>query len=160
MQMSIFSLEELLVNPSQSQDYEKDLMTRVATSCLPTLELLTVISQNGLSGKTSPVFCRVTEDGILEPSSKGWRNSGMGSPTEFLTLNSVEHMSTLEPSLSEGGVCSLSDVLETQPVPRRFFLSAKACNGILRRAQKRGKALPPMLEAALKAAAEDNGPPR
>jgi hypothetical protein len=48
---------------------------------------------------------------------------------------------------------SLSRVLETGELPQRFYLSAKACSGILRRAAKRGKALPPMLEKALKQAA-------
>ena len=47
-------------------------------------------------------------------------------------------------------VCSLSDVLETGPLPRRYFLSAKACQGILRRAEKRGKELPVALRAALR----------
>jgi hypothetical protein len=43
--------------------------------------------------------------------------------------------------------------LETRDVPQRFFLSAKACAGILRRAERRGKALPPMLKEALEAVA-------
>jgi hypothetical protein len=48
----------------------------------------------------------------------------------------------------------LSDILEaTGSVPQRFFLSPKACAGILRRAAKRGKKLPEALEAALQAAA-------
>lgn len=154
MQISMFSLEEPLVNLSQSPDYEKDWMTRVATSCLPTSELLTDISQNISYGKMSPVCCRVTEDGILEPSCKGWRNSGMGSPTEFLTLNSVEHMSTLEPSRKDEGVCSLLDVLETGEVLPQFYLTPKACAGILRRAEKRGKKLPEQLERALVSVSE------
>jgi hypothetical protein len=56
----------------------------------------------------------------------------------------------------DAAVCSLSDVLETGAVPQRYFLSATACKGILRRAEKRGKALPPSLAAALLAA--DSGP--
>jgi hypothetical protein len=48
---------------------------------------------------------------------------------------------------------SLAEVLETGPVPRRYFLSAKACSGILRRAKKRDKQLPAALEAALREAA-------
>ena len=154
MQISMFSSEEPHVNHSQSQACEKDWMTRVVTSCLPTLELLTVISQGGLCGKTSPVSCRVTEGGILEPSSKGWRNAGMGSCTEFLTLNSVEHMSTLEPSRKDEGVCSLSDVLETGEVQPQFYLTPKACAGILRRAEARGKKLPEQLERALASVSE------
>ena len=44
---------------------------------------------------------------------------------------------------------TLSEVLETGPVPERYFLSAAACAGILRRAERRGKKLPVLLEAAL-----------
>jgi site-specific DNA-cytosine methylase len=51
-------------------------------------------------------------------------------------------------------VCSLSDTLETGAVPQRYYLSAKACAGILRRAEKRGKELPPALCAALMADAD------
>lgn len=50
---------------------------------------------------------------------------------------------------NDASVCSLSRVLETGSVPSRFFLSSKACSGILRRAEKRGKELPPALHAAL-----------
>jgi hypothetical protein len=50
---------------------------------------------------------------------------------------------------SAAAVCSLSDTLEIGDVPQRFFLSATACQGILRRAAKRGRALPPSLLLAL-----------
>jgi len=56
---------------------------------------------------------------------------------------------TLVPSRSGDAVCSLSDILETGDLPPRYFLSAKACAGILRRAASRGKDLPPMLHRAL-----------
>jgi hypothetical protein len=75
----------------------------------------------------------------------------MGSPTEFLTLNGAEHTGTQEPCRSADGVSSLSDVLETQQVPQRFYLSQKACSGILRRAERLGKELPSMLRKALEA---------
>jgi hypothetical protein len=42
----------------------------------------------------------------------------------------------------------LSQILEDTPHPR-YYLSAKACQGILRRAERRGKELPPMLKEAL-----------
>lgn len=42
----------------------------------------------------------------------------------------------------------LSQILEDSPLPK-YYLSAKACQGILRRAERRGKELPPMLKAAL-----------
>ena len=78
----------------------------------------------------------------------------MGSPTAFLTLSSSEWTATLVPSRNDASVCSLSDILQaTSDVPRRYYLSPKACAGILRRAEKRGKALPEQLVAALTAVA-------
>jgi hypothetical protein len=70
----------------------------------------------------------------------------MGSPTEFWTLSTSEWP-------SDAAVCSLSHVLETGAVPQRFFLSATACRGILRRVEKRGKELPKALSLALQAVA-------
>jgi hypothetical protein len=61
-----------------------------------------------------------------------------------LTLNTSEFHSAAD-------ACSLSDILEVGNVPQRFFLSATACRGILRRAEKRGKVLPVALQAALQA---------
>jgi site-specific DNA-cytosine methylase len=44
-------------------------------------------------------------------------------------------------------------VLEDGPLPTRYFLSSKAASGILLRAERRGKELPPMLREALLCAA-------
>jgi hypothetical protein len=66
----------------------------------------------------------------------------MGSPTGFLTLNT-----SVWPN--DAAVCSLSQILETGAVPQRYFLSPKACAGILRRAERRGKKLPEPLRLAL-----------
>ena len=142
-----FFAEEPPASHSASPDSERDWMTRVATSCLPTVPLLQDIAPSGWYGRTSPASCRVTEDEILEPSSGCWGNSGMGSHTAFLTLSSSEWP-------KDAAVCSLSDVLETGDVPQRYFLSATACRGILRRAEKRGKELPTTLHRALQAVAE------
>lgn len=43
---------------------------------------------------------------------------------------------------------SLSQILQVG-VPRKYYLSPKACLGILRRASARGKELPPVLKEAL-----------
>ena len=147
MQLSMFSSEELPASPSALQDLEKDWQTRVATSCSRILPLLQSIAPAGWFGRTSPACYPVTEETILPPSFEGWGNSGMGSPTEFLTLSTLE--------VHSGAVaCSLSDILEAGNVPQRFFLSATACRGILRRAEKRGKDLPIQLHRALRAVAE------
>jgi hypothetical protein len=141
-----FSSEARLARAFPWQGSERDWMTLVVTSCLPSWELLKGTIQNGLSGKTCPVSCQVTKDETLEPSLGRWGKSGMGSLTEFSTLNTSEWP-------KDAAVCSLSGVLETGDVPQRFYLSAKACRGILRRAEKRGKKLPEQLQRALEAVA-------
>jgi hypothetical protein len=147
MQLSIFSSEEPPARASRSQDFAKDLLTSAAISHLSLFGWLRGFAPAGWFGKMSPASCHRTEDGRLAPSSEGWRNSGMGSPTGFSTLNISE-------CHKDAGVCSLSDILETGDLPQRYFLSAKACSGILRRAGKRGKDLPPPLAHALKAVAD------
>jgi hypothetical protein len=158
MQLNLFA-EDALAKVSQSPDYEKDWMTRVVTSPLPILRLLTDTVHGGSFMKMSPACCQIKQ-GRLEPSLEGWQNSGMGSPTGFLTLNLPEWNHTLTQSRngdadcsSSGTVASLSEILETGELPQRYYLSAKACKGILRRAEKRGKDLPEALRLALQAVA-------
>ena len=101
----------------------------------------------GFLSKTSLGFCRLTKGETWGLCSERWLNSGMGSPTGFATLNTSEWP-------SDGDVCSLSDVLvATGEVPPEFYLSPTACRGILRRAAKRGRELPPDLLRALQAVA-------
>lgn len=49
----------------------------------------------------------------------------------------------------EENVSTLSQILEAN-VPEKYYLSPKACRGILNRAERRGKRLPEMLMEALK----------
>src|SRR5258707_9051750 len=92
-EQSAFWPEEHLASLSPSPVSERDWMTRVATSPSSLLDLLADSGPYGWCGRTSPASCRLTEDGRLEPSSGCWSNSGMGSPTEFLTLNISEYPS-------------------------------------------------------------------
>jgi hypothetical protein len=50
---------------------------------------------------------------------------------------------------------TLSQILQ-ENVPTKYYLSARACQGILNRAERRGKKLPQMLEEALREAVELN----
>ena len=54
---------------------------------------------------------------------------------------------------NDAAVCSLSQVLEQGSIPSKYFLSAKACAGIIRRAEARGKTLPDTLLSALRSSA-------
>ena len=85
-------------------------------------------------------------------SSVRWGNAGvMDSRTEFSTLSISEFHSAAVAS-------SLSDILETGDLPQRYFLSPRACAGIIRRAEKRDKELPPALREALTAAVKADMP--
>lgn len=73
-------------------------------------------------------------------------------------LTSLQHL----PSVTIGGIISsdypvistrLSDIVESGPHLEKYCLSPTACQGILRRAAKRGKTLPPALHRALTARA-------
>jgi hypothetical protein len=60
---------------------------------------------------------------------------------EYTTLNTG-------PSRKDAKESILSQILEDTPHPK-YYLSKTACLGILRRAKKRGKELPPVLKQAL-----------
>ena len=108
-------------------------------------------NHGGFSGKMSPVSCQLTEDGRLEPSSGRWWNAGILSPTESSSLNISEHNHTLVPFPSNEGVSSLLDILElTGEHLQEFYLSERACKGIVRRAEKEGRKLPGFLEPVLR----------
>lgn len=149
-QMSL--LEELPASHSQSQDSEKEWPIPAADWPLSILQSLNDLAPTGWYGKTSPESCQKTKGGTLVPSSGVWSNSGMASPTECLTLSTAEYH-------SGAVVCSLSDILETGDVLQKYYLSPKACAGILRRAEKRGKELPTMLHRALEQVAQDLSEP-
>ena len=96
--------------------------------------------------RMSPACYPATVAGISSSSFEGWSNSGMASRGGFLTLSTTEYH-------SGAVVCSLSDILETD-VPPKYSLSPKACAGILRRAEKRGKTLPDALARVLRQVAD------
>lgn len=79
-----------------------------------------------------------------------------GWPTECLTLNTREFPDFQAQSRSADGafsssdtVAGLTEVLWTGSIPLRYYLTEKACRGILRRAENRGKTLPDILRKAL-----------
>ena len=136
------------VNHSRLRENVSDWMIHVATLPSTSYELLMRFDRHGSSSRMSLVSCHRTTDGTLQPSSGKWRKSGMGALTGFLTLNTSEFH-------KDADACLLSDILmQIGDVPQRFYLSQKACRGILRRATRRGKTLPPMLDSALRRVAD------
>lgn len=84
-----------------------------------------------------------------EPFSESWPASGMTAHGVVWMLNTTEW-----PNADDGySVSSLAETLESSVAPK-YYLSPRACQGILRRAEKRGRMLPPQLEAVLRAVAQ------
>ena len=121
---------------------------------------------DSLYGKTSPEHSVPTEAKTSTPSSKRSAPSvrktlmfldlreGMGGnllgaywemdtvlPGAYMTLSTGECPSAVRES-------TLSQILQRN-APEKYSLSPKACAGIIRRAEKRGKELPDMLREAL-----------
>lgn len=152
-QLSMFSSEASREGPARTYrwlDAALDWLANGAACSLSSHAALKPLLLNGSLSKTSPDSCPPTGVGTWLPSSGRWANSGMGGPTGCLTLSTTTWH-------SGASVCSLSDVVEDErDVPRKYYLSPKACAGILRRAERRGKALPAPLEAALRAAIQNS----
>ena len=92
------------------------------------------------SARKPPLCLCLKKDGLnLDASTMTWEDGALLG--EFTTHSFGECPSEENASL-------LSQILEDSPHPK-YFLSAKACLGILTRAERRGKELPPELKAAL-----------
>ena len=117
------------------------LTASVAVSGLSSTGFCGNCGHDGRLLRMSPDFYPATEDATLESFSAGWMNSGSMSHGRYWTRNTSE-------SRNAAGACSLSQVLQGEVVSK-YFLSAKAAAGILRRAERRGKELPTPLRLAL-----------
>ena len=137
------------VNRFLSRAKERDSKAQ-ADSSLSISDFLKRLNPNGSSTKMSRECYLPKKEEILELSSMDFGNAGIMSHGECWTLNTCEWTDTLVPFLREDGVCSLSDILETGDIPLKYYLSRDACTGMLRRAERRGKKLPAVLEEALR----------
>ena len=81
-----------------------------------------------------------------------WSDPNGGLFGGCLTLNGSEWP-------SDAVVCSLSQVLEENVDPK-YCLSPKACLGVLRRAERRGRQLPLLLQQALEHVAQTTTKPK
>jgi hypothetical protein len=94
------------------------------------------------SSKMYLVCFPVTTEQTLLSYSGRWQTSGIVSPGACLMLSTSEYPNGASVS------SSLADVLQAE-APEKYYLSSKACDGILRRANRRGKTLPEALQEAL-----------
>jgi hypothetical protein len=80
------------------------------------------------------------ENGRWPYATAVWETDG-----RWLTELSTRNISVFPSAAAES---TLSRILQ-ETVPEKYYLSQKACQGILRRAAARGKELPEMLRTAL-----------
>lgn len=129
------------------------------------MEQMSLFDLDTQYGKMCPVRTVQTAEKISETSSK---SSAASSTLEFMFLDLVGDAGSPLVPLWERGFPShgerwtrnigeypkdveesgLSQILEDE-VPLKYYLSEKACLGILRRSEKRGQPLDPRLKAAL-----------
>lgn len=167
MDHSTFLLEGLPASPSPLPVSALVCQTPEETLPWSSSRSLTVAIHSGYSGKMCPAFLAAPEELTFETSyvsSPEWRylsRAKGGKTPEWFADRTATTLSpgacwTLNTSefRNAAAVSFLSDILETGVVPPQYFLSRKACLGILRRAANRGKELPPVLMHALKAVAQ------
>ena len=139
--------EEARAKASQSPDSAKDSMTNDLVLRSRLSAWLTKCAQKCGSGKTSLDARQLTVGRISDPSSPRLMTSGILSRGQYSTRN-------ISAWRRDGAACLLSESLEPiGSVAPKYYLSPKACAGILRRAAKRGKEIPAALKAALESVA-------
>ena len=128
-----------------------------------------LFAPDGFAGRMSPA-CSAAASPKGRTSGSSWNRSPELQAIPYLSLNLTPGAGNLlgnyewelhspwrggsstlntgpAPPSGDAG-CSLSRILQDNP-PRKYYLTRKACLGILRRAKERGKPLPPQLHAAL-----------
>ena len=105
------------------------------------------------SEQSSKPFGKSAKDivAFLDLRNGGGDNAGLTPATswEIIPLSLGEDLTlNFGESPKDASVCSLSSILEDN-VPDGYFLSEKACRGILRRSEEKGKPLDPLLKQAL-----------
>lgn len=152
VQSTLF-VEDSPAKTSASPENDVDLMAIALASGLSFSESLTTLSLSGSLLKTCQVYSLAPEGEILPSSFNGWRSAGMAWGGECLTVKASDLP-------SDAKECLLSEVLEPH-TDARYYLSPKACAGILRRADARGKVIPEPLRSALWAVTvEETGKPK
>ena len=179
-QMSLFTQGDFPVKTSPLPEKGRAWLEAGADSTLSSTDLLQQIIQSGLFWKTSQAFSVPMSGKTLQSSLEGLPESFLaflkragemqgyseGQSIKWHTGFSIRNISEFP---SDADVCSLSAILvhendswakrtfktirEFQDWLRKYYLSAKAAFGILRRAEKRGKTLPTHLEQTLRTVA-------
>ena len=119
----------------------EDFFGKTFLECSQTSPTPSDVSWQELSEQMIPWLHLTAQDGQVQVWLPG---HGHGLRGGFSTV-------AISECPNDAAVSTLSQILETGRIPQRFFLSREAKDGVLRRAEKRGKELPEQLARALKA---------
>ena len=119
--------------------------SRTSLACCPPLRTLRQIRIETflLKDEKGSLVMKQTKEATSDVSLPHFQNAGILELSQVWTLNTSGWR-------NGGSVCSLYSILEDGSLPRRYYLTSKACKGIQRRAEKRGKQLPTILQEALR----------
>ena len=142
---------------------EADYLERQLTLFTECEELPTELTQDSSSGKMSqeplvPIKGLIFVPCLKKSDRPRFQCLPMGNGQKTEWLNYLDVRSPGGFSMLNGGYLrgakesSLSQILQPPTdVPEKYYLSSRACQGIIRRAKERGKELPEALRMALEA---------
>lgn len=142
-----WSLEGPPANPSPRRDIDEDSLTRAVNWSGPFSTWWAAFGRPGSSGKMCAGSAVSLADVCSGKSCAGWGTLGMGGATACWTGN-------ISGWPSDARTCSFSAIVETGDHLRRYFVSPRAAQGILRRA--RSKSIPDWQRAILSEVAYRN----
>lgn len=104
-------------------------------------QFLNLTTENGRIAEQSPATECLCVGDLWTLNTSEYLNAASESPLSWITGVTTQRTYYYRES-------RLSEILQTD-ASEKYYLSARACEGILRRADKRGKELPEVLKAAL-----------
>ena len=151
--MSLFPTsgqEDFPVKTSQLREWGRELGLEGSSldSFLSLFAYLKEVAPEFLSSRTFQASSLPTGGGTSKLLFERWPASGMAWDGVCLTAGTLESPNLVDESI-------LLPAIEIGRVPPRYFLSANAAKGILRRANRMGRPLFPPLRRALEILAKD-----
>lgn len=147
VQISIFDLDLSFGKMSQelSQATEVKILEpswkNFVESKKVVFQFLNLTTESGRIAEQSSATASLLRGDLWTLNTSEYLNAAKGSPLSWITGVTTQRTYYYRES-------RLSEILQTD-ASEKYYLSARACEGILRRADKRGKELPEVLKTAL-----------
>ena len=137
---------------SQSQGNDWDLKVSEACSLSTLYDCVLSLESAGLCGKMSPLFVSLLCGWNVPVPESGWRKCGIVTPAPGgfgVAWRVLDSQFTRVEQFPRAIPQRRKRLFLSGNIPPRYYLTVKCAEGILRRAARRGKTLPPVLKEAL-----------